>query len=164
MLVCNPLDIAHICKFIYSDAILSCNTSLQCRLCQTGRASQLITVCIATLTTDTSDTTYTTAPSGRSKRAKSATQNKAASLGKQCHPGGSDGAVPAANRGENSIKRFMVFIDKRMVNNRTSYSCKWPNCAYGTHRSDTIVRHIRSRKCALARALSQLTNRLARFL
>ena len=54
-------------------------------------------------------------------------------------------STPSSKRENNSIKRVILLVDKRMVNNRTSYLCKWPDCGYESFRSDSIVRHMRSR-------------------
>ena len=48
-------------------------------------------------------------------------------------------------REENSIKRLNWF-EKRFIDNQSIYICQWPDCQYSTIRSDSIVRHIRSRK------------------
>lgn len=56
-----------------------------------------------------------------------------------------DGTNAENRREDNSIKRVMNFVEKRFVGNRTSYICKWTNCGYESLRSDSIVRHIRSR-------------------
>lgn len=94
---------------------------------------------IANLTTDTSNTAKTST-SGRGKR-KSSAKSKVCSNESEIEI---QFVCDEVKREENSIKRVMAFVDKRMVNRRTSYFCKWPDCGYVSLRSDSLVRHIRS--------------------
>ncbi|KAH9394603.1 Krueppel-like factor 5 [Tyrophagus putrescentiae] len=78
-------------------------------------------------------------------KSKSSNENQRRSKqSKASHSAQSASQNNVPNRDENSIKRVMFLVDKRMVNNRASYHCKWPNCGYESLRSDSIVRHIRS--------------------
>lgn len=82
---------------------------------------------------------------GKSSQAARAISNAALSAAL-----GSENSAPAVNREENSINRVMDMVRKTIVGSHALYFCKWNNCNYQTNRSDAIVRHIRSRKLAVA--------------
>lgn len=104
---------------------------------------------------------------GRTTKRKVPSQRKVSNSSKLYQSMIDQSTLSAVKREENSIKRVMLLVDKRMTNNRTSYTCKWPNCGYDTTRSvifvmildwylihfvfvinflqDSIVRHIRQR-------------------
>lgn len=47
----------------------------------------------------------------------------------------------------NGMKNIEHFIDKTLIDGKQWYQCKWQSCSYATIRSDSIVRHMRKRKC-----------------
>jgi uncharacterized Zn-finger protein len=53
-------------------------------------------------------------------------------------------SIIVINSEENSIKKVAQYVEKRVINGRVWYFCKWNHCNYDTIRSDSIVRHIRS--------------------
>lgn len=46
------------------------------------------------------------------------------------------------SREQNSIKRVSQYVDKRLIDNKSVYFCKWEGCSYDTNRSDCIVRYV----------------------
>lgn len=88
--------------------------------------------------TDTHSTTV------NHSKSKSSNPNRRSKQMKQASHSGESAAQANSHRDENSIKRVMILVDKKIINNRSSYTCKWPNCGYESGRSDSLVRHIRS--------------------
>ena len=46
------------------------------------------------------------------------------------------------SREQNSIKKVSQYVDKRQIDDKFVYFCKWEGCSYDTNRSDCMVRSV----------------------